>query len=77
MNFSPATTRPAATAGRAYDHVGFEVKNLADFLKKLEAQGITPTQAFRHNDVLNIDLAFITDPWGTNIELTEGLNRLR
>ena len=77
LNFSPVATAPAATAGRAYDHIGFEVKNLAEFLKKLEADGIKPTQPFRHNDVLNINLAFITDPWGTNIELTEGLSTIR
>ena len=77
LNFSPSPTAPAPTTGRAYDHIGFEVKNLAAFLAKLEAQGIKPTQALRHNDVLNIDLAFVTDPWGTSIELTEGLNKLR
>lgn len=77
LNFSPAMTKPAATAGRTYDHIGFEVKNLAEFLAKLEAQGIKPAQPLRHNDVLNINLAFITDPWGTNIELTEGLSALR
>jgi catechol 2,3-dioxygenase-like lactoylglutathione lyase family enzyme len=77
LTFSPATPAPAATAGRAYDHIGFEVKNLAGFMKTLEAQGITPSQPLRHNDVLGIDLAFITDPWGTNIELTDGLSKLR
>jgi len=77
LNFSPSTPAPAATAGRAYDHIGFEVKNLAEFLAKLEAQGVKPAQPLRHNDVLNINLAFVTDPWGTNIELTEGLNALR
>ena len=77
LNFSPSMTAPAATAGRAYDHIGFEVKNLAEFLAKLDAQGIKPAQPLRHNDVLNINLAFITDPWGTNIELTEGLGTIR
>jgi catechol 2,3-dioxygenase-like lactoylglutathione lyase family enzyme len=77
LNFSPVTTAPAPTTGRAYDHIGFEVKNLADLLAKLEAQGIKPAQPLRHNDVLNINLAFVTDPWGTSIELTEGLSNLR
>jgi catechol 2,3-dioxygenase-like lactoylglutathione lyase family enzyme len=77
LQFSPSMTATVATSGRAYDHIGFEVKNLAEFLKNLEAQGIKPTQAMRHNDVLHINLAFITDPWGTNIELTEGLNKIR
>ena len=31
-----------ATRGRALDHIGFEVRNLEAFVKKLEAQGITP-----------------------------------
>jgi catechol 2,3-dioxygenase-like lactoylglutathione lyase family enzyme len=77
LNFSPSMTPTAATAGRAYDHIGFEVKNLGEFLARLEAQGIKPAQPLRHNDVLDINLAFITDPWGTNIELTEGLSKLR
>jgi catechol 2,3-dioxygenase-like lactoylglutathione lyase family enzyme len=77
LNFSPVTTAPAGTTGRAYDHIGFEVKNLAAFLATLDAQGIKPTQPIRHNDVLGIDLAFITDPWGTSIELTDGLSKLR
>jgi catechol 2,3-dioxygenase-like lactoylglutathione lyase family enzyme len=77
LNFSPAMTAPAATTGRAYDHIGFEVKNLAGFLAALEAQGIKPAQPLRHNDVLNINLAFVTDPWGTSIELTEGLSTIR
>jgi catechol 2,3-dioxygenase-like lactoylglutathione lyase family enzyme len=77
LNFSPAPTAPAPSAGRAYDHIGFEVKDLAAFLAKLEAQGVKPAQPLRHNDVLNINLAFITDPWGTNIELTEGLRTVR
>jgi catechol 2,3-dioxygenase-like lactoylglutathione lyase family enzyme len=77
LNFSPSMTAPAPTAGRAYDHIGFEVKNLAELLARLETQGIKPTSPLRHNDVLNIDLAFVTDPWGTSIELTEGLAAIR
>ena len=77
LSFTPSATKPAGTDGRAYDHIGFEIKDLAGFLKKLEAEGITPTQPMRHNDVLNINLAFITDPWGTKIELTEGLASLK
>jgi hypothetical protein len=28
-------------------------------------------------DALDIGLAFIVDPWGTNIELTEGLDKVQ
>jgi catechol 2,3-dioxygenase-like lactoylglutathione lyase family enzyme len=65
------------TRGRAVDHVGFEVKNLEDFCKKLEAKGIRLTQPYRKVPELNnIGTAVITDPWGTSIELTEGLDKI-
>jgi catechol 2,3-dioxygenase-like lactoylglutathione lyase family enzyme len=77
LNFSATTTPVAVTAGRALDHIGFEVKGLEAFLKKLEAQGITPTVTLRQVPALdNLWIAFIVDPWGTNIELTEGLDRV-
>lgn len=62
------------TRGRVYDHVGFEVKNLEEFCRKLEAKGIKLTVPYRKLPGLNnIGSAFITDPWGVSIELTEGL----
>ena len=64
------------TAGRALDHIGFEVKDLPQFLKRLEAGGIKPTVSYRRNEALNIAIAFIVDPWGTNIELSEGLDKI-
>jgi catechol 2,3-dioxygenase-like lactoylglutathione lyase family enzyme len=77
LNFSVAKEPTLPTAGRALDHIGFEVKNLQDFLKKLEAQGIKPTVSYRRNDALDIAIAFIVDPWGTNIELSEGLVKIQ
>ena len=62
-----------ATQGRALDHIGFEIENLEAFTKKLEADGIPLTVSYRTVPALNIAIAFIKDPWGTNIELTEGL----
>ena len=77
LNFSVSPTPTAPTAGRAVDHIGFEVKNLQEFLTRLEAQGIKPSVAYRRVDALGINIAFIVDPWGTNIELTEGLDTLK
>jgi catechol 2,3-dioxygenase-like lactoylglutathione lyase family enzyme len=65
------------TANRALDHIGFEVKNLEAFLAKLDAQGIKPSVPFRRVDALGINIAFVVDPWGTNIELTEGLDKIQ
>jgi catechol 2,3-dioxygenase-like lactoylglutathione lyase family enzyme len=39
MYFRKAETAPARTKGRGLDHIGFEVKNLEEFCKKLEAAG--------------------------------------
>ncbi|HET9568735.1 MAG TPA: VOC family protein [Vicinamibacterales bacterium] len=76
MNFSPSQTPVAGTQGRAIDHIGFEVKNLEAFTKKLEAQGIKLASPYRQVPALGISIAFITDPWGTYIELTEGLDKI-
>ena len=73
LSFSPSQTPTVATQGRALDHIGFEIKNLEAFTKKLEAEGIPLTVSYRTVPALDIAIAFIKDPWGTNIELTEGL----
>jgi catechol 2,3-dioxygenase-like lactoylglutathione lyase family enzyme/extradiol dioxygenase family protein len=66
------------TAGRAVDHVGFEVKDLQAFCTQLEAKGIKLTTPYRSApEMNNIGTATIIDPWGTVIELTEGLTQIR
>jgi catechol 2,3-dioxygenase-like lactoylglutathione lyase family enzyme len=77
LNFSSTASPMAPTAGRAIDHIGFEVKNLEAFVKQLEAQGIKLTVPYRQNAALGLAIAFITDPWGTNIELNEGLTKIQ
>jgi catechol 2,3-dioxygenase-like lactoylglutathione lyase family enzyme len=71
---SDAATVP--TKGRAVDHIGFEIKNLEAFCKKAEADGVKFDMPFTKRPDLGISLAFVTDPWGTYIELNEGLDRL-
>jgi catechol 2,3-dioxygenase-like lactoylglutathione lyase family enzyme len=64
------------TAGRVIDHVGFEVRSLEEFCRKLEAKGIKLTQPYRRSPELNnVGTAMLVDPWGTVIELTEGLEK--
>jgi catechol 2,3-dioxygenase-like lactoylglutathione lyase family enzyme len=57
----------APTAGRAIDHISFEVRDVAAFSAALAADGI------------KVDMqgtsAFVTDPWGTRIELTQAGSR--
>jgi catechol 2,3-dioxygenase-like lactoylglutathione lyase family enzyme len=76
LNFSPSPDPVVGTQGRALDHIGFEVKNLEEFCKKLEADGIKFAVAYRKVPAVNLAIAFITDPWGSYIELTEGLDKV-
>jgi catechol 2,3-dioxygenase-like lactoylglutathione lyase family enzyme len=77
LNFSSSPSPVVGTQGRAVDHIGFEVKNLEEFTKKLEAAGIKLTTPYRSVPALGISIAFFTDPWGTYIELTEGLDKIQ
>lgn len=76
LTFSQADSATMGTKGRALDHIGFEVKDLESFCKKLEAAGVKFDMPYRKIPALGISIAFFTDPWGTYIEVTEGLNRL-
>ncbi len=76
LTFSPAAAALASTKGRALDHIGFEVRDLEGFAKKLEAAGVKFDVPYRKVPALGVALAFFTDPWGTYIELTEGLDKL-
>lgn len=67
--FSPSDTPVAGTKGRVLDHVGFEVKDLEDFCKNLEANGVKLDTPYRKSPALA--LAFLTDPWGTRLEFVE------
>ncbi len=61
------------TKGHVLDHIGFEVKDLPEFCKKLEAQGIKLDMKIFEAPQIGLRVTFITDPIGTRIELTEGL----
>jgi catechol 2,3-dioxygenase-like lactoylglutathione lyase family enzyme len=64
------------TEGRAMDHVGFEIRGLEAFCKELQAKGVEFTVPYRYSPELKLGVAFIRDPWGTLIELNEGLRDL-
>jgi catechol 2,3-dioxygenase-like lactoylglutathione lyase family enzyme len=64
----------AGTEGRSLDHIGFEVDDLEAFCKRLEAKGVTFDRPYGRVEELNLGYAFLKDPEGTFIELTEGLD---
>ena len=58
LSFSEATPAPAGTKGRSLDHIGFEVKDLEAFTKKLEATGVHFAVPYRKVPALGISIAF-------------------
>lgn len=74
FSFSPSDTVLAPIRGRSLDHIGFDVTNLDEFAKGLEAKGIKLDSGPRQVPNTNIRIAFLTDPWGTYIEITEKLS---
>ena len=76
MRFAKTDTPTVTTKGRVLDHIGFDVKDLNAFAKKLEADGIKLDRPVTRNEETGDALAFIYDPWGTYIELNERRNPL-
>src|SRR5262245_42734056 len=74
ITLAKADMPQAPTKGRSVDHIGFEVKNIDGFMARLQAAGIKPDAAIRSStNASGLRIVYITDPWGTEIELTEGL----
>ena len=74
LTYSPGAADLHGTEGRSLDHIGFEVDNLKAFCQELEAKGITFDRPYQELEQLGLAIAFFTDPFGTYIELTEGLD---
>ncbi len=71
LRFAKAVAPQVPTKGRILDHIGFDISDLQGFIKKtLEPNGIKLDSPYRKNDA-GVGIAFITDPWGTYIELNE------
>jgi catechol 2,3-dioxygenase-like lactoylglutathione lyase family enzyme len=70
IRFARADTKQAPTRGRVLDHIGFDVKDHAAFVKKIEAEGIQLDEPVRKSASGNT-ITYITDPWGTRIEIVE------
>lgn len=72
LNFSVAPRATQPTKGRMLDHIGFEVVRLRDFCRRLESMGVVFDALYAEGRD-GVGRASFTDPWGTSIELTEGL----
>ena len=76
LSFLPSPVALAGTQGRSLDHLGFEIDGLEAFCRELEARGVSFDRPYREIPERGLALAYFTDPWGTYIELTEGLDTL-
>jgi catechol 2,3-dioxygenase-like lactoylglutathione lyase family enzyme len=74
--FERSTGPVLGTAGRVLDHVSFEVKDLPRFCEQLQRVSIKLDRPYSKAAAFDLGVAFLTDPWGTALELTEGYNRL-
>jgi catechol 2,3-dioxygenase-like lactoylglutathione lyase family enzyme len=81
MNIRFAETKDpvSGTQGRAINHIGFEVKNLEAVMKKMSDGGVMVNRPYAAAPATIAplkSLGFITDPWGTYIELNEGFSEI-
>jgi catechol 2,3-dioxygenase-like lactoylglutathione lyase family enzyme len=70
------TTQPnpprVPTLNHVFDHISFEIKDLTEFCKKLEADGVKLDMKIIDAQAIGLKVTFVTDPIGTRIELTQG-----
>lgn len=64
---------PRGSRGAAIDHIGFDVADMDAFAARLDALGIELDVPPRRVEAIGLTIAFITDPAGTYIEITQGL----
>jgi catechol 2,3-dioxygenase-like lactoylglutathione lyase family enzyme len=76
LSYLPSTEMLAGTQGRSFDHLGFEIDGLKAFTDVLGSRGIVFDRPYTEIPDRGLALAYFTDPWGTYIELTEGLDGL-
>jgi catechol 2,3-dioxygenase-like lactoylglutathione lyase family enzyme len=76
--FEQAKGPVAPTKGRAFDRIGLEVVGLDAMVKKLEDTGIKLDSPYRgKNAAMNAGFAVFQDPFGTLIEMSEGLSAVK
>ncbi|HLQ76867.1 MAG TPA: VOC family protein [Terriglobia bacterium] len=67
----------APTKGHAIGLLGFEVKDLQDFVKRYQESGAKLDGTVATNAAAQLSVVQLTDPWGTSIEVSQGLNAVK
>ena len=67
----------APTRGHSVGLLGFEVKDLQEFVKKYQDSGAKLDGNVATNAAAQLSVVQLTDPWGTSIEVSQGLNAVK
>ena len=70
LRFNKADAAQAPTRHHVLDHIGFDVKDHAAFVTKIQAEGVKLDEPVRKVPNGSV-ITYITDPWGTRIEIIE------
>src|SRR5262249_38813542 len=70
IRFAKADKAQAPTRNRVLDHIGVDVKDTAEFAKKIEAEGIKLHEPVRKVPNCRV-VTYTADPWGTRIEIIQ------
>jgi predicted enzyme related to lactoylglutathione lyase len=67
----------APTRGHSLGLLGFEVKDLQEFVKKYQDAGGKLDGQIATANAAKLSVVQLTDPWGTSIEVSQGLNAVK
>jgi hypothetical protein len=67
----------APTRGHSLALLGFEVKDLQEFVKKYQDAGGKLDGQIATASAAKLSVVQLTDPWGTSIEVSQGLNAVK
>jgi hypothetical protein len=77
LTFSEPTSPVVGTQGRAFGTMGLEVKDLQTTYDKLKDSGAQIAGNINTAKGFPLAVFVITDPWGTRIEISQGLNAVK
>jgi catechol 2,3-dioxygenase-like lactoylglutathione lyase family enzyme len=67
----------APTKGHSLNLLGFEVKDLQDFVKRYQDAGGKLDTQIATASAAKLSVVQLTDPWGTSIEVSQGLKAVK
>jgi catechol 2,3-dioxygenase-like lactoylglutathione lyase family enzyme len=68
---------PRPSKGAAIDHIGFEAQDLKAFVQHVQDLGVALERGPTNVAAIGLAVAFLSDPAGAYIEITEGLDDVR